>query len=198
MISAVDRNIQDRDIQDRNIQNRSVSGDGLLLRPWTAADAAQVKAAAVDPAISILNPIEAASAADWCLARGDWSDGTHASWAIADPAHPERLLGSMSLFHVDRDQLDCEAGYWVVPAYRNIGVASRALRLASEFAAETLQLRRITLYHAVGNLGSCGVAQRAGYALEGIHRQSHRYGDGIWRDEHSHARLLADQQGGLT
>jgi len=55
-----------------------------------------------------------------------------------------------------------------------------------------VELHRIVLYHAVDNAGSCAVARANDYDLEGVHRMSHRYGDGRWHDEHSHARLRED------
>ena len=47
--------------------------------------------------------------------------------------------------------------------------------------------------HAVENEASCRVAQKAGFALEGITRKSWRYADGNLHDEHLHARLRTDQ-----
>ncbi|MST31548.1 hypothetical protein GHK86_02230 [Acidimicrobiaceae bacterium USS-CC1] len=73
-----------------------------------------------------------------------------------------------------------------------VGLAREALRLASGAAFAGLALRRVTLYHAVGNIGSCGVATGAGYRLEGVLRASHRYPGGSDHDEHVHGRLAAD------
>ena len=44
----------------------------------------------------------------------------------------------------------------------------------------------------MANPGSCRVAERAGYLLEGTLRDSHRYGDGRRYDEHVHGRLTTD------
>lgn len=172
-----------------------VSAYGLLLRPMRPDDAPQVALAAADPEIARWNRIPE-DVEEWCARRADWSDGTHASWAIVDPSAPEVLLGASSLHQVDRDQLDCEIGYLVLPGQRGRKVATRAVCAASEFAFGALGMRRITLFHAVANPASCGVARRAGYLLEGVHRQSHHYGsagaDNGWDDEHSHARLASD------
>jgi RimJ/RimL family protein N-acetyltransferase len=167
----------------------SVAADGLLLRPWTSVDAEQVAEAARDPLIALWNPMTTASAEQWCTDRADWSDGTHASWAIVDPDEPAVVLGSVSVFSIDAGQLDAEAGFWVAAAHRRRGVGARALHAATTYAFDVLQLRRIVLYHGAENDGSCAVARANGYELEGVHRLSHRYGDGTWHDEHSHARL---------
>jgi len=169
----------------------SIPAHGLLLRLWTLSDVEQVADVSRDPLIALWNPT-AASAEEWCARRADWSDGTHASWAVADPDEPATVLGSLSLFNIDNDQRDAEMGFWVAPAHRRRGVATRGLRAATTYAFEVVELHRIVLYHAVDNAGSCAVARANDYALEGVHRMSHRYGDGRWHDEHSHARLRED------
>ena len=169
----------------------TVSGDSILLRAFTPADAPAVDAAAADPGIRLYNPITKPGV-EWCAERADWSDGGHASWAIADPDDPVQLLGSVSLHKIDLDQSACEAGFFVVPAHRGRGLAGAALRAATGFAFTELGLRRVELFHALENLGSCRTVEKAGFRLEGVHRESYRYGDGVWHDEHSHARLRSD------
>jgi len=58
------------------------------------------------------------------------------------------------------------------------------------FAA--LSLDRVELVHAVDNPASGRVAQKAGFTREGRLRRSHRYADGIRRDELLWARLSDD------
>lgn len=168
-------------------------GAGVLLRPWRPADAPAVLAALRDPAVARWNPqpdvVDLDGARRWAAARADWSSGTHASFAVADP-DSGTLLGSLSVHRI-HDQ-EAEIGYWTVPAARGRGVATRAVRTATDWAFHRLDLHRIALYHAVANPASCAVASGAGYALEGVLRQSHRYGDRVRHDEHLHARLAGD------
>jgi RimJ/RimL family protein N-acetyltransferase len=165
----------------------------LLLRPWTTADGPQVQASAADPQIAVWNPMTYPTGEQWCANRADWSGGTHASWAVVPVPDPAIVLGSVSLHHIDDVQLDSEIGYWVAPAYRRQRVATRALSAATGFAFQRLGLHRVHLFHAVANTGSCAVAVAAGFLHEGTHRQSYRFGDGLWHDEHSHARLSTDR-----
>jgi RimJ/RimL family protein N-acetyltransferase len=169
-----------------------VVGDGLLLRPFTVDDVSQVESESADPLFIRWNGLKGQTAEEFCLRRADWSDGTHASWAVADPDAEQIVLGSMSLYSINLDQSDCEVGFWVTAAHRGKGVATRALRVATRFAFDQVGVRRVNLFHAVANVGSCRVAEACGYLLEGVHRQSHRYGDGVWHDEHCHARLASD------
>jgi RimJ/RimL family protein N-acetyltransferase len=169
----------------------TVRGESVLLRGFAPADGSAIDAAAADPDISLYNPVTKPGL-EWCAERADWSNGEHASWAIADPDDSDTLLGSVSLHKIDLDQRSCEVGFFVVPAHRGRRVAGAALRAATGFAFTHLDLRRVELFHAVENLGSCRTVEAVGYRLEGVHRESYRYGDGLWHDEHSHARLRSD------
>jgi RimJ/RimL family protein N-acetyltransferase len=71
-------------------------------------------------------------------------------------------------------------------------VAAAAVRIVVREAFDTLDLHRVTLYHAVENEASCRVALRAGFQLEGTLRQGYRYGDGTYHDEHVHGLLASD------
>jgi RimJ/RimL family protein N-acetyltransferase len=168
------------------------AGAFQLVIPDPDVDAEAVLAACADPQIALYNAgaTTLEGVRRWCARRGDWTNGTHASWLVKDTAG--QLVGQVSLFEVDADQLDCQIGYWVAPWARRKGVATAAVAAATRFAFGALGLARLELFHAVENVASCAVAQRTGYAHEGTHRRSYRYGDGRHHDEHSHARLATD------
>lgn len=176
------------------------TGDGIVLRAFGWSDEADLAEVFADPEIVTWNPGPPEGALAFMRERNDWSAGTHASWAVAAAgagpgAGPEpagRLLGSVSLHKIDRDQGDAEVGYWVAPWARRRGVGAAAAAAAAAYGFERLGLHRAYLFHAVENTASCAVARRAGFALEGTLRQSFRYADGRHHDEHLHARLVTD------
>lgn len=169
-----------------------VEASGSLLREYRPDDAADLLAAFADDDIARWNPGPPGpdGAATFMAARNDWSGADHASWAVADAVG--RLVGSVSIHKIDADQGDADIGYWVAPWGRRQGHATRAVRAASRFAFTRLGLRRLYLYHAVENEGSCAVARAAGFTHEGTLRQSYRYSDGLYHDEHLHGLLAAD------
>lgn len=169
-----------------------VDAAGLVLRAYVPADANDLVAAFADAEIVRWNPGPAVpgAAAEFMATRNDWSDGSHASWAVADAS--DRLVGSVSVHRIDADQADAEIGYWVAPWGRRQGHATRAVVAACGFAFSRLGLHRLYLYHAVENPGSCAVATAAGFAHEGTLRQSYRYPDGRYHDEHLHGILAGD------
>ncbi len=166
----------------------------ILLRPWSAADADAVLAAATDPEIALWNasPVHSrADAAAWIARRADWSEGDHVSLAVVDGLSGE-LVGSVSLHQIDYDQGDAEIGYWTAPPARGRGVASGAVTALCRWVFLQLPIDRIELIHAAENPASARVAQNAGFTQEGRLRQSYRYGDGRKHDELLWSLLRAD------
>ncbi|MGZ4590046.1 MAG: GNAT family N-acetyltransferase [Actinomycetes bacterium] len=134
-----------------------------------------------------------AAAADWVAGRfAGWGEGRMASWSVRDASSGE-LLGSAALRGLDHPSAWGVASYWVRAAHRGQGVAPQALTAAARFAFGALGLHRVALFHAMANTASCRVAEKAGYLLEGMLRQSFVYGDGKRYDEHLHARLATDR-----
>jgi RimJ/RimL family protein N-acetyltransferase len=169
-----------------------VDACGVVLRAYRPDDLPDLRTALADPEIVRWNPgpTGPAAAEAFIDRRNDWAGADHASWAVADAG--DRLVGSVSVHRIDPDQADAEIGYWVGPWARQQGYAARAVRAASWFAFARLGLRRLYLHHAVANPGSCAVARSAGFGHEGTLRESYRYADGIYHDEHLHARLATD------
>jgi RimJ/RimL family protein N-acetyltransferase len=171
----------------------AIPGADIVLRAFRDDDAAALVAAFADPDIQQWNPrlaTDLIDMSDWIRDRNDRSNRSRISWAVGDS--DGSLAGSISLHNIDLDSGDAECGYWVVPPARRRGIGVAALALATEFGFAHLGLRRLYLYHAVANVASCRVATTVGYRQEGQLRESYRYGDGAFHDEHLHARLATD------
>jgi [ribosomal protein S5]-alanine N-acetyltransferase len=67
---------------------------------------------------------------------------------------------------VPRSPGSLEPAYGVVPSARGRGIATRAMRLATDWALSAGRCRRIELRVAAGNTASHRVAQKAGFHLE--------------------------------
>lgn len=172
-------------------------GDGLVVRPWLAADAEALVAAYADPAIRqwharSMDPDEVAG---WLRERAErWTAGLGGDWAVADGTvhDPGAVVGRVSLGHLELAEAAGEVGYWTLPAARGRSIAPRSLGILCSWAFGVLGLHRLELSHAVGNPASCRVAEKAGFGLEGTSRQQALHADG-WHDMHRHARLATDQ-----
>jgi ribosomal-protein-alanine N-acetyltransferase len=123
-------------------------------------------------------------AATWLGTYEDgWRDGSRAGFAIE--THDREFLGLGLFVRIEREGRQGEIGYVVGPAARGKGVATRTLRLLTDWGFSELGLERIELWIDVINPGSERVAERAGYLREGVLRsywfkEDIRCDFGIW------------------
>jgi RimJ/RimL family protein N-acetyltransferase len=82
-------------------------------------------------------------------------------------------------------------GYYVEEACSERGVAAEALCTAVSWLFEKRGAHRVELRVAAGSTALWRVAQQAGFALEGVARESWRWG-GVWHDARSYALLRRD------
>ncbi|GAA1605895.1 GNAT family N-acetyltransferase [Catellatospora bangladeshensis] len=168
----------------------------LLLRPWEAADAPVFLAAYQDPAIRqwhTRQPSSQQQVLDWFAQyRQAWAQETGASWAVTRGGG--EVLGRLALGSVNLDDGVAGCAYWVLPAARGAGVASRALNALSVWALAEARFHRLHLDHSTRNHASCRVAVKAGFVLEGTKRSDAVHADGR-HDMHLHARIRSDVAG---
>ncbi|MGC5167248.1 GNAT family N-acetyltransferase [Luteimicrobium sp. DT211] len=159
---------------------------GLRLRPWAADDAPAVRAVYADPDVrrwharALADDDEARElVAGW---TAEWGARAGAHWAVEDTGGT--LVGRVTLVDVDDRDGTAEIGYWTVPDARGRGVAGAAVEAVVRWARAG-GLWRLEIEHASENLASCRVAERSGFALEGVRRASALHEDGF-HDMHVH------------
>lgn len=116
-------------------------------------------------------------------------------WVATRPDADE-LIGTCSLFGVDRRHLRGEIGYALRPAHWGQGLASEMLRLALDFAFDELGLNRVEADIDPLNLASCRLVERAGFQREGYLRERWRVGGGV--QDTALYGLLARERGERT
>jgi ribosomal-protein-alanine N-acetyltransferase len=167
------------------------AGNGVLLRPWTLGDAQAVMDAYQDEAIQRWHVQRADSlteAREWIAGwEGGWATETGAHWAAVE-AESGILLGRAALKHLKFADGTADVAYWTVPAARGKGVCPRAVDAMASWAFGVAGFRRLDLEHAMGNTASCRVAEKTGFAVEGVRRSAWLLADGR-HDVHAHARL---------
>jgi RimJ/RimL family protein N-acetyltransferase len=146
--------------------------DGVVtLRAWQSTDAPAVFAACQDPLIArfipIPQPYTEADALGFVSFHVDGQAEHERSFAIAD-APTGKLLGSISRHGPFGHR--ATFGYWLAPEARGRGVATRALRLITDWTIASTDLIRLDLYTDLENDRSGAVAQRVGFVREGIRR----------------------------
>ncbi|MFI6047454.1 GNAT family N-acetyltransferase [Nocardia sp. NPDC051321] len=183
----------------RSAQPVLATGDGLVLRPWTAEDAPAVLEVYTDPSIQrwhVRSADSVAEARDWIERwAGTWRAGVGAHWAVTEVASG-RLVGRAALKDFELDNGQAEVAYWTAPAARGQAVTPRAVATLTNWAFE-VGFHRIQLSHSVANQPSCRVAAKLGYALEGTMRSAGLHADG-WHDMHLHARVADGYPAGMS
>ncbi|MEV0575843.1 GNAT family N-acetyltransferase [Streptomyces sp. NPDC050392] len=170
-------------------------GEEALLRPWLRTDAAAVLEAFRDPAIQrwhVRRADSVAEAEEWIAAwQAEWTAGTGAHWALVDAADGGTLLGRVALKAFDLQDGTAEIAYWTVPLARGRGLCPSAVTVVTQWAMDAWGFHRIALEHATANHASCRVAEKAGFAVEGVRRSAWLQADGR-HDVHLHARVRTD------
>jgi RimJ/RimL family protein N-acetyltransferase len=153
-------------------------GIPVRLRPLRAGDIPAIIAACQDPEslrfTTVPHPYTADHAEDFVhgIAPGAWARGVEAVFAVAD--NEDRYAGSMSLrLHGDEMTTPTgDVGYLIGPWARGRGYASAALSALCHWGFTELRLHRIEWQAYVGNDASRRVAERAGFQVEGVGRDS--------------------------
>lgn len=118
-----------------------------------------------------------------------WAKGEAAEFAIV-PAESGNLIGTINIKFYGAAR--ASIGYEIAAEARGQGIATRALKLLSDWAFTTFaDLVRLELWILVGNEPSFRVAEGAGYQREGILRSRAPF-DGGFRDVVSYSLLRSD------
>jgi RimJ/RimL family protein N-acetyltransferase len=176
-------------------QPRIDAGGGLLLRPWWPDDVPALRTAFATPDIARWHTRtldDDAEARAWVEAwTGRWERETDASWAVVRAGAEDVVLGQAGLRTIHLATATAQVSYWVTPAARGAGVATRSAVAVRDWAIRRLGLQRVYLLHSVLNGPSCRVADAAGFRPEGTLRDYLLHADG-WHDVHVHATVRRD------
>ncbi len=142
----------------------------LTLRPPRPEDADAVTAACQDAAIHrwvrVPSPYRREHAESWLASCAAHAESGEALTLLAEDGDG-RLAGSFSLLELARGGGYGEIGYWVAPAARGRGVATRSVTLLRDWAAAELRLRTIEILVHRDNAPSRAVPLRCGFADTG-------------------------------
>ena len=91
--------------------------------------------------------------------------------------HADELVGICGFKPIDETSRSAELGYWLAESFAGRGIMTRCVKALVDHAFRELELNRIELRAAVGNIRSQGVAKRLGFTQEGILRDVERLND---------------------
>jgi RimJ/RimL family protein N-acetyltransferase len=160
-----------------------IKGKQLNLRPLQKSDAQDIYENANDPVIAkyttIPQPYTLQMAEEFIL-KAQKNLKVQESYELGIE-HSGRIVGMMSLMHVNREDRNAEIGYWVGQRFHGRGIGSEALALM-------LELERIYARVFHPNETSAKLLERAGFKYEGRSRRT-KCKNGEWMDDLNYAIL---------
>jgi ribosomal-protein-serine acetyltransferase len=147
--------------------------NGLCLRPFEDRDAEPFALASRESVATVgrwmpwcHSEYSAVHAREWfALCSQGFADRSGFEFGVF-AADGTELLGGAGLNQFNKKHNFCNLGYWVRESKQRQAVATRVVRILSEFGFTELALTRIEIVVAEGNEPSNGVARMAGARFE--------------------------------
>lgn len=155
---------------------RALRTTRLVLTPIAPGDVVDVAEIGAQPevaamTISVPQPMTVGVAGDWIARQRLAIDAGTAATYAAKLDLDRRMVGVVSLHHVDRDHACAELSFWFSSQARGRGYASEAAGVLTRYGFAELGLHRIEAYHMVRNRPCERVLGRVGFRLEGVLRE---------------------------
>jgi RimJ/RimL family protein N-acetyltransferase len=148
--------------------------DGIVaIRPLLAADAAAfARAFSDDPRLGVMIGVERdpTEAEIERQAIEEPRPGGLPALVVAD-ARTLEFLGGIGLYRVERQHRRGEVGFWLAPSARGRGLGTRAVRLVTNWAFESLGFHRVEITTTPDNAATLTLAAGLGFTREGVMRE---------------------------
>ena len=165
--------------------------DGVIVvRDWTEEDLETLVELSRDPETVRWTRVPEDNSAE--RAR-EFVEGQDEPPTLIADAQTGEIVGSGGLVG-DLGDGRAEIGYWVAPAHRGKGIATRAVRLVADWALGEGGFARVELHIHPENPASARVAEHAGFRFEGVLRSFHEV-KGVRSDVAMWARIASDRDG---
>jgi RimJ/RimL family protein N-acetyltransferase len=169
----------------------TLKGERIILRPLRLSDAKALLPFVNDKALmkyhfSPKTPFSLKREREFVKqAIKDWKKGTNLDWAITFDG---KLIGGISLHHIDKNNLSAELGIWVAHEYQNKGIGYESSKLMINFAFQKLRMNRICYYLYTPNIVSKKLIEKLGGTFEGMQRETTKK-DGRFYDSYTYSIL---------
>ncbi|MBG0783098.1 MAG: GNAT family N-acetyltransferase [Bacteroidales bacterium] len=96
--------------------------------------------------------------------------------------YKDEFAGLIGFSRTDWANRKTEIGYWLSEPFQHKGIVTESVKILVKFAFEKLQLNRVEINCAVGNLPSKKIPQKLGFQFEGTVRDGELLSDAIFVD----------------
>jgi ribosomal-protein-serine acetyltransferase len=106
----------------------------------------------------------------------------------------KQFAGLIGFKNTDSLNQKTEIGYWLSESFQKKGIITESLRTLINYAFEELEMNRIEIRCAVGNIASKNIPQRLGFQLEGIEREGELLSNKTFTDLERYSLLRNDEK----
>jgi ribosomal-protein-serine acetyltransferase len=100
-----------------------------------------------------------------------------------------KFVGLIGFKDTDKLNKKTELGYWLSESHQKKGIITQSLKVLIDFAFENLDINRIQIKCAVGNIPSISIPKRLGFKYEGIERDGELLSKNRFTDLKVYSRL---------
>lgn len=105
-----------------------------------------------------------------------------------------KFVGIIGFKDTDKLNRKTELGYWLSEPYQKKGIITESVKSLIIFAFEELDINRIQIKCAVGNLPSKSIPKKLGFKFEGIERDGELLTGKIFTDLEVYSKLRNDEK----
>jgi len=102
------------------------------------------------------------------------------------------FVGLIGLKDTDCANKKTEIGYWLKEEFQGKGIITKSVNKLCEFAFRELEINRIQIKCAVGNIPSKNIPKRLGFVFEGIEREGELLSSGFYTDIEVYSKLKSE------
>ena len=96
-------------------------------------------------------------------------------WAIALKENPAKLIGTICIWHFQKEHYRGETGYVLHPGYWRKGIMKEALLKVLDYGFNELNLHSIEAHISPENAGSAALLESTGFVREGYFRENFHF-----------------------
>lgn len=105
----------------------------------------------------------------------------------------DELVGLIDIKTTDLLSKKTEIGYWLSEDFQRQGIMTRSVQRICEYAFNDLNLNRVQIKCATGNMASKNIAKKLGFKLEGIERDGELLSNNEYVDLEIYSKLKSDR-----
>ena len=149
----------------------------LLLRQITTDDAAEIFFLRSDEGVMRYIDRERAQSIQDAEAfikkiSADIDSNDSIIWALALKEHPMKLIGTICLWHFQKEHFRAETGYVLIPEFWKKGIMKEALVKALDYGFDTVGLHSIEAHIHPDNAASAALLEATGFEREAYYKEN--------------------------